>query len=370
VADVRVERLAAVLVDYSIAVQPGDLVVVEGSLLAAPLIRALHRRILEAGAFPHVKAGANGTAETLLSRGTNAQLDWVNPSRYEQYERCDATIYIDAPANTRALSGVDPERQARAGRASGPLRDLAMSKAAAGKLRWSVTVLPTQAAAQDAQMSLAEYEDFVYGAGRLADDDPVAAWKAFGKTLHGLRDWLSTTREIRIVADGTDLRVGVAGRTWIPCEGRENFPDGEIFTGPVETSLEGEISFTFPAVRGGRSVEGVRLVFREGEVVEASARKGEDYLHEMLAMDAGARRVGEFAFGLNESIREFTRSILFDEKIGGTVHLALGKSYPESGGLNQSALHWDIVCDLRQRSEVYADGELVYRDGRFLNGVF
>jgi len=368
-ADLRVERLAAVLADYSIAVRPGDLVLVEGSLRAAPLIRALHWRILEAGGLPHVRVGVDGTNESLLSSGTDAQLDWVNPSRFEQFERCDATIYIDAPANTRSLSGVDPERQARAGRASAPVRDLAMSRAAAGELRWSVTAFPTQAGAQDAQMSLAEFEDFVFGAGRLDEDDPVAAWKAFGESLHGLRDWLSTTREIRIVAEGTDLRVGVAGRTWISCEGKENFPDGEIFTGPIETSLEGEISFTFPAVRGGRSVEGVRLVFRGGEVVEATARKGEDYLHEMLGMDGGARRVGEFAFGLNESIREFTRNILFDEKIGGTVHLALGKSYPESGGLNQSALHWDIVCDLRQSSEVYADGELVYRDGRFLNGL-
>ena len=368
-ADVRVERLAAVLVDYSIAVQSGDLVVVDGSLRASSLLRALHRRILEAQGLPYMRIGIDGAAETLLSKGTDAQLEWVNPSRYEALERCDATIFVDAPGNTRALAGVDPERQARAGRALGPLRDLTMSKAAAGKLRWSITVFPTQAAAQDAEMSLAEYEDFVYGAGRLGEDDPVAAWRAFGDTLHGLRDWLATTRELRVVAEGTDLRVGVGGRKWIACAGKENFPDGEIFTGPVETSVAGEISFTFPAVRGGRSVEGVRLVFREGEVVEATAGKGEDYLHEMLAMDDGARRVGEFAFGLNESIREFTRSILFDEKIGGTVHLALGKSYPETGGLNQSALHWDMVCDLRHGSEVYADGELVYRDGRFLNGL-
>ena len=366
-ADVRIERLAAVLVDYSTAVRPGDLVAVDGSPLAAPLLRALHRRILEAGGHPKVRVALDGLAETLLSQGTDAQLEWVSPSRFEEIEAVDARIFVDAPSNTRALSGVEPARQARAGKAREGLRDRAMSRAAAGELRWNVTIFPTQAAAQDAEMSLSEFEGFVYGAGRLDEDDPAASWAAFGETLHGLRDWLTTRRELRVVGNGTDLTVGVAGRTWIPCDGKENFPDGEIFTGPVETSLEGEITFTFPAVRGGRSVEGVRLVFREGEVVEATAEKGEAYLHEMLAMDPGSRRAGEFAFGLNDSIREFTRSILFDEKIGGTVHLALGKSYPESGGINQSGLHWDLVCDLRQGSEVYADGELVYRDGRFLD---
>ena len=368
-ADARVERLAAVLVDYSTAVRPGDLVAVDGSPLAAPLLRALHRRILEAGGHPQMRVALDRLAETLLSQGTDTQLEWVSPSRLEEIEQIDVRIFVDASSNTRALSGVDPARQARAGKAREALRDRVMSRAAAGELRWNVTVFPTQAAAQDAEMSLPEFEDFVYGAGRLDDDDPAASWAEFGATLHGLRDWLATRRELRIVAEGTDLTVGVAGRTWISCDGKENFPDGEIFTGPVETSLEGEITFSFPAVRGGRSVEGVRLVFREGEVVEATARKGEAYLREMLAMDAGARRAGEFAFGLNDSIREFTRSILFDEKIGGTVHLALGKSYPETGGVNQSALHWDIVCDLRSRSEVYADGELAYRDGRFLNGL-
>ncbi len=369
-ADSRVEKLARVLVEYSAGVRPGDLVFIEGSLLAAPLLRALHRRVLEAGGYPQVRVGLDGLAETVLARGTDAQLDWVNPSRYEEVRNADVRLLVDAPANTRALSGIDPARYARVGRARSKLRDILMSRAAAGELRWNVTAFPTQAGAQDAAMSLSEYEDFVFGAGRLDEDDPVVAWRAFDETLHGLRDWLATTREIRVVAEGTDLTVGVRGRTWIACGGKENFPDGEIFTGPVETSVEGEISFAFPATHGGRSVEGVRLAFAGGEVVEASARKGGDFLQQMLAMDDGARRLGEFAFGLNDAIKEHTRNTLFDEKIGGTVHLALGKSYPESGGRNESALHWDLVCDLRSESAVYADGELVYRDGRFLGGIF
>jgi aminopeptidase len=173
-----------------------------------------------------------------------------------------------------------------------------------------------------------------------------------------------------VVADGTDLTVGVEGRTWIPCDGKENFPDGEVFTGPIEARTEGAIRFSYPASFAGRMVKDIELRFEGGEVVEASASEGQDFLREMVALDAGARRVGEFAFGMNEAIEEFTSHTLFDEKIGGTIHLALGKSYPESGGLNQSALHWDIVCDLRSGSEVYADGELVYRDGAFVPDFF
>jgi aminopeptidase len=367
--DPRVERLAAVIVDYSTAVRPGDLVVLEGSSTGAPLLRALHRRVLRAGAHPQTRIAVDGAAELLLTLGSDTQLEWVNPSRYVEFRTADARIFVDAEVNTRALSGVDPARQARASKAREKLQEIHMARAAAGELRWAVTTYPTHASAQDAEMSLAEYEDFVYGAGKLELDDPVAAWRSFGAELGRLAAWLGSVRELRVVADGTDLLVGVEGRTWIPCGGKENFPDGECFTGPVETSLEGEITFGFPAAFAGRSVEDVRLVFREGEVVEATATKGEKFLQEMLALDTGARRAGEFAFGMNWDIQEYTRNTLFDEKIGGTVHLALGRSYPESGGVNQSALHWDLVCDLRQASQVFADAELVYENGRFLDGV-
>jgi aminopeptidase len=215
-------------------------------------------------------------------------------------------------------------------------------------------------------MSLAQYEDFVYRAGLLDRDDPVNAWRELGTRLRTIAERLSQVNELRVVADGTDLTVGVGGRTWIPCDGKENFPDGEVFTGPVETRVDGRIRFTYPASFSGRLVRDVELRFEAGEVVEATAADGQGFLREMVALDPGARRVGEFAFGMNDAIDEFTGHTLFDEKIGGTAHLALGKSYPESGGLNQSALHWDLVCDLRGGSEVYGDGELVYRDGAFL----
>jgi aminopeptidase len=364
--DPRVERLAEVLVDYSTAVSPGQLVLLETTPLAAPLLRALFRRVLAAGGHPHARVGVETTVESLLERGSDEQLEWVSPVRREEFERADARIQVDAGSNTRHLSSVDPARQARMARARQSLRDRYLERAAAGELRSLVTLFPTNSAAQDAAMSLAQYEDFVYRAGLLDRDDPVADWKALGERLRKLVQGLSETRELRVVAEDTDLTVGVEGRTWIPCDGKENFPDGEVFTGPVETSVRGHIRFSYPASFAGRVVRDVKLRFEDGEVVDAEAGDGEAFLREMVGMDEGARRVGEFAFGMNDAVQEFTGHTLFDEKIGGTVHLALGTSYPESGGVNHSALHWDLVCDLRSGSEVYANGELVYRDGAFV----
>ena len=367
-ADARVERLADVLVSYSTDVRPGDLVVVETTPLAEPLVREAYRRIVAVGGHPEVRLAIDGVNETLLRDGSAEQLEWVSPAREEDVEQATVRLVLLAEYNTRTLTGVDPSRQAIAQRARRRLGDRILERAASGELRWCVTLFPTHAAAQDAGMSLEEYERFVYRAGLLHEPDPVGTWRAFGDRLARIAEALGARDELRIVAEGTDLRLAAGGRTWIASRGNENFPDGEVFTGPVETSVEGEIAFTFPAAFQGRVVEGVRLRFAAGEVVAAEATRGQAFLDEMLALDGGARRVGEFAFGMNDAIGEFTLNTLFDEKIGGTVHLALGKSYPETGGLNQSALHWDLVCDLRERSEVYSDGELVYRDGRFLDG--
>jgi aminopeptidase len=365
----RLEQLAGVLVDYSTRVRPGDLVCIDTGPAAAPLVQELWGRVLAAGGHPHLRLDVEGTPELLLRDGTDAQLDWVSPLRRSEVERADVRIAIEADVNTRANTGVDPERQARAERAREPLRRVHFARASAGELRAVVTLYPTDAAAQDADMSLSEYEDFVYHAGLLDRDDPVAEWETLGRGYEQLAARLGRHREIRLVGDGTDLTLGVDGRTWIPCDGKENFPDGEVFTGPVETKVDGVIRFTFPASYAGRRVSGVELEFRGGEVVQARADEGETFLREMLALDDGARHAGEFSFGLNDAVTEFTGHTLFDEKIGGTVHLALGASYPESGGQVESALHWDLVCDLRSGSEVYADGELVYRDGRFLDGL-
>jgi aminopeptidase len=364
-----VERLAGVLVDYSTRVKKGDLVCIDTGQAAAPLVREVWRRVLDAGGHPHLRLDLDGAQELLLRRGSDAQLDWISPLRRAEVQQADVRIAIEADVNTRANTGVDPERQAHAERARDPLRKLHFSRVFAGELRSVVTLYPTDAAAQEANMSLGEYEEFVYRAGLLDRDDPVAEWEALGQGYARLAAWLGERKEVRVVGEGTDLTLGVEGRTWVPCDGRENFPDGEVFTGPVETKVDGTIRFSYPASYAGRRVGGVELEFRGGEVVRASADEGETFLREMIALDEGARRAGEFSFGVNEAIAGFTGHTLFDEKIGGTVHLALGASYPESGGQVQSALHWDLVCDLRTQSEVYADGELVYRDGRFLDGL-
>jgi aminopeptidase len=368
-ADPRHERLADVLVDYSTRVAEGELVLVEGTALAEPLLREIYRAVLRAGAHPRPRVGVDGLTENLLLEGSEAQLEWMNPVRADEIETADVRIAVEASANTKSLSAIEPTRQAAYMRARGKLGNRTIERAAEGTLRWVGTVYPTDAAAQDAGMSLRQYEDFVYGAGFLDSPDPAAVWAGLGERIERLARFLEERRELRVVAEGTDLTLGVAGRHWIPSQGRENFPDGEVFTAPLEDAVDGEIHFTYPAVFQSREVDDVRLRFEQGEVVEATASRGQEFLAQMIALDDGARRVGEFAFGLNEAVTMFTRNILFDEKIGGSVHLALGTAYPESGGLNRSSLHWDMICDLRSGSEVYADGELVYRDGAFLNGI-
>jgi aminopeptidase len=367
--DARLARLADVLVGYSTRVKPGDLVLISSTTLAGDLVRAVYERVLAAGGHPVTRLAVEGISESLLELGSEAQLGWENPTRRAEMELADVYVAILAEWNTRSLSQADPARQAIVSRAVEDIRRLYLARAAAGKLRWVLTAFPTQAAAQDADMSLGEYEDFVYRAAFLDDGDPVERWRSFADRLRAVASFLGEVKELRVVADGTDLRLGVAGRTWEPSSGRENFPDGEVFTGPIETSVEGTIHFTYPGVFQRREVHDVRLRFEGGEVVEATAGRGEDFLRRMVWLDDGSKRVGEFAFGLNDAVDTFTKNTLFDEKIGGTVHLALGESYPETGGLNHSALHWDLVCDLRRGSEVYADGELVYRDGAFLPGT-
>ena len=365
----RLEALAKIIVGYSTRVQPGDLCVIDAPAFCAPFLVAVSREILRAGGHPVARIELDGAHELALREASEATIEWIEPGAAVVSEAADVRIVLDAEWNTRGLATIDPERLARRSRSRAALQKRFMERGATGELRWVVVGYPTESAAQDAGMSLHDYEELLAATCRLDDIDPVARWQEFAVELDRVAAFLGGARELRFVGDGTDLRLSVAGRTWQPSSGRENFPDGEVFTGPVETSVEGTIRFSFPAVYRSREVDGVRLRFEAGEVVEATADSGEEFLRAMIAQDDGARRVGEIAFGLNESLREFTRSTLLDEKIGGTVHLALGASYPETGGLNESGLHWDLVCDLRSGGEVWADGALVYRDGRFLPGI-
>jgi aminopeptidase len=368
-SDARLARLADVVVGYSTSVRPGDIIRIEGSPPTTPLIRELYRSAVRAGGHPTTELIVQEAAEDLLLDGTDEQLDWVPIDVRWNVEHGDVLIAIDAPENTKYLSGVEPARMARRVKGREAYQELALQRFARGEFRWVLCGYPTEASAQDAGMSLAQFEQLVYRAAFLEADDPVAAWTAFGRQLDRIGSMLEGKSELRVVAEDTDLKLGVGGRSWVRANGKVNLPDGEVFTGPIETSVEGTIRFSFPAMVRGRSADGVVLRFEAGEVVEAKARRGEEFLRQMIGVDEGARRVGEFAFGLNDEVTEYTGSLLLDEKIGGTVHLALGRSVPQTGGENVSALHWDMVCDLRDGGEVYADGELVYRDGAFVNGA-
>jgi aminopeptidase len=365
----RLAKLADVLVGYSTAVQPGDVVRIEGDRPTTPLIRELYRAAVRAGGHPTGVVAVDETVEALLEEGSDEQIEWVPLDIRWNLDHGDVWIRLDGPENTKNLSGVDTAKMARRVKAREPYQHRYLERSARGEFRWVLCGFPTNASAQDAGMSVEEFEELVFGAAFLNEEDPIAAWESFGAELEQVGSMLESKRELRVVGEDTDLTLGVGGRTWIRANGHSNFPDGEVFTGPVESSVDGTIRFSFPATIRGRQAEDVVLRFEGGEVVEASARRGEDFLREMIDMDDGARRAGEFAFGLNRAVTEYTGSLLLDEKIGGTVHLALGRSVPGTGGSNLSGLHWDMVCDLRRGGEVYADGELVYRDGTFLDGV-
>jgi aminopeptidase len=364
-ADPRVEVVARILVDYSVAIQPGEFVQIEGTPEGAPLLLAVYQRVLERGGHPWLRLSLDDAAEIFYKYASDEQLDYVPNVLRQLVEEADAQIAIWTETNTKALTNVDPAKQSRARAARRPLSERFLERAAKKELKWTGTAYPTHAFAQDAEMSLREFEDFVYGAALVHEPDPIAAWQATSKDQQRLIDWLADKDQVRLVGPDTDLTLSIKGRSWVNCDGHENFPDGEIFTGPVEDSVNGQVRFTYPACEGGREVEDVRLWFENGKVVKATAAKNEEFLLTMIDTDEGARYLGEFAFGTNQGVQRFTKNILFDEKIGGTVHMALGTGYPETGSQNRSAIHWDMICDLRQGGEVWIDGVVFAKDGKF-----
>jgi aminopeptidase len=365
-SDVRLQRMAHILVHYSLSLKKGDRLAIEAGPVAAPLVRQVVREALRVGAYPELFVQLPGVRELYLQEASDEQLTYVPATRRMVYEKYETLLSISSDENTKELNEIDPARQALAQQATYDLLQTFMRRSAEGSLRWCGTLFPTNAYAQDAGMSLSSFEEFVYNACFLNDEDPVARWQEISKQQQELVERLKGKREVHIVGPDTDLTLSVAGRVFINSDGKRNFPSGEIFTGPVENSANGSIRFSFPASYNGRSVEDVRLRFENGVVVEATAAQGQDFLDRMLSIDEGARRLGEFAFGNNRNVQRCTKNILFDEKIGGTIHLALGRSYPETGGVNESALHWDMVCDLRSGGEVRVDGEVFSKNGEFV----
>lgn len=363
--DPRITKLARLLVDYCVAVQPGDKVLLSGTALSLPLMTATYEEIIRAGGLPLPLIGGGGFEEILLKQGNDDQIQHIPEPVRLVYDTYDCLISISGQSNTRSLSGVDPARQQMRQSAQRDLMQAMMERSASGELRWVGTLFPTNAYAQEADMSLREFEEFVFGACHLDKDDPVASWQLVSARQQKLVDWLDGKEQVKVEGPNVDLTLSIAGRPFINSDGRHNMPSGEIFTAPVEESVEGWIRFTYPAIHGGREVEGIELRFTEGKVVDASAKKNEPFLIKTLDTDPGARYLGEFAIGTNKGIDRFTKSILFDEKIGGTIHLAVGAGYPESGSKNQSAIHWDMICDMRDGGKIWVDDELFYDSGSF-----
>jgi aminopeptidase len=351
---------ADLLCGYCLDVQEGEQVLVRSTTLAAPLLLEVQRAVLQRGGWPLLRVELPGQTEGYYAHARDDKLDYFAPLALTEARQAACALGIQAPDNTRALAGVDPERLARAARARQPVREAGMRK------RWCSTLWPTLASAELAGMSLRDFQTFVCRALFLDQSDPVVAWRGLQAFQARLIERLSGCRELRIEAEGTDLVLSVARRTWVNSDGRRNMPSGEVFTGPIENSARGHIRFTVPTSPSGVEVSGVELTLSDGEVVQARAERGEEYLQGMLATDAGARRLGEVGIGTNFGITRSVGTILFDEKIGGTVHLALGRSYPETRAKNVSALHWDLICDLRPGGRLSADGEVIQEGGRFV----
>ncbi len=345
------DAFAALLCDWCLEVKERQQVLIVTTTLAGPILRSMHRAVLERGAWPLPRISFPEQPRDFYLHARDWQLDEFAPLDLVEVEQADAYVRIDAPADTQALAGIDSAKVFRALRARERVQLTRLTK------RWCGTIWPTPALARQAGMDDEQYAGFLQRALFLDRSDPVAAWAELAGRQQRLADRLTEAREIRIEAEGTDLRLSVAGRSWMNSDGRHNMPSGEVFTGPLEDSAEGTVRFTIPSNRQGVTVSGIELTFRAGRVVEARAAEGETHLQSALETDAGARFLGELGIGTNPGIDRATGSTLLDEKIAGTVHLALGRSYPETGGRNESALHWDLICDLRDGGRLTADGE-------------
>ena len=364
--DIRLQRMAQVLVRYSLGVKKGDRLAIITGPSATPLVREVIREALHAGAYPQAIGDLPGVQEILLKEGSDEQLSYIPVAQHIIFEEYEAMLQLSSQENTKELSGVDPARMALWQQARRDLLRTLMQRFTTGSLRWTLAMFPTNAYAQDADMSLSDFEDFLYRACFLDDEDPVARWQELSRQQERYVQWLNGKHTIHLLGQDTDLTFSIDGRAFINDDGHHNFPGGEFFTAPVEDSANGSIRYSFPASFSGRTAEDVRLRFEHGVVVEARAAQGQEYLEKMLGLDEGARRLGEFAFGNNRMVDRCTKNTLFDEKMGGTVHLALGASIPGTGGVNQSALHWDMVCDLRSGSEIRVDGEVFSKNGEFV----
>lgn len=372
--DQRISNLAKILVNYSTEVKEKDLVAIIGQPPATPLIQEVYREVLLSGAYPYllplylrpVLPGYEGLDQIFLSEASDDQLRHVDVLHKKVIEEFDVMIIIKSHYNTRSLSNIDPQRIRLRSQAYKEIRETFFERTSSGALRRVSTLFPTQTYAQEADMSLGEFAEFVFKSTYSDIDDPISEWRRIHGEQQRLVDWLKGKKEVKVKGPNIDLELSIDGRVFINAAGKGNMPCGEIFTGPVEVSAKGWVRFTFPAIYMGREVEGVELQFEHGRVVKASATKNEAFLLSMLDIDDGSRYLGEFAVGTNKKMDRFIKNILFDEKIGGTIHMALGAGYPNTGSVNKSAIHWDMICDMRDGGKIIIDDELFYESGKFL----
>ena len=364
--DPRIENLAKILVHHSARIIEGDRVAIEATTAAEPLVRALYREILKAGGHPYPLLKIPEQEKELLSLGNEAQVAHVDQLRQKAYQEFESRFRIYSSTNPQQLSGFPGEKQVLLQQSRSPILETQLARGFRNEFKWVTTLFPTPAYAEQAGMSLEEYQDFVYSACLADQDDPISKWRRIKTQQDAALALFEGGDQIKLQGPDIDLELSVKGRKFINCYGTSNMPDGEIFTGPVENSLNGWVRYTYPAIYSGVMVRGVELEFKDGAVVQARAEDQGEYLLRMLDTDPGARYAGEFAVGTNLSIQQFTGNILFDEKIGGTIHIALGSGYPETGSSNQSAIHWDMICDMRKDSHITVDGVVVYKDGDFV----
>jgi aminopeptidase len=354
-ADPRVKKLAGILVNHSLGVTSGDTVLISSSSeVAKPLVLEVFREVLKAGGHPSTRIDFEEASGIFFKNASKAQLNHFPSVRLHEAKKTDCYVNIRAPLNKKALSNTNPRKVGTRMKVLKPISNVIVHSK-----RWILCNYPTNALAQEADMSLSEYEDFLYGATNVD-------WKKVKAREMKLKRVLDRGRVVRIVGKDTDLTIGIKGRRSIPCYGERNMPDGEVFLSPLENTAEGYIFYEMPAIYQGREVTGIRLRFKKGKVVEERADKNRKFLTDMLDTDRGARFLGELGVGVNYGIKDFSKDILFDEKIGGTVHLAVGMAYKEAQGRNKSAVHWDMIKDLRKGGALYIDGKAIQKNGRFL----
>jgi aminopeptidase len=360
------DKWAEMLVNYSLNLQPGETLLIETTPLSQELCLLVYKEAIKAGAYPYISIELPGAKEIFLENATDTQLMYVTPVYKYMYENFDANVYIHAPANTRSLSSIDPIRIQTANKSfMDKAKRFLWNRIDSKQMKWCYTSFPTQALAQEADMGIEEYKKFVFESCKLLEPESKKSWKQLSQRQQEFCERLNGNSKVTLHGPNIDLEMSIKGRSFINDDGRQNFPGGEIYTSPVENSTNGWVRFSYPAIFENHEIIDVELWFENGKVVRERASKGQAFLTEILNSDDGARRVGELGIGTNYGIKRFTKNMLFDEKIGGTIHVALGHGFSEIGGTNVSAIHWDMLCDLSE-GEILVDGEVFYKNGKFV----